>query len=82
MIKIFKTTKDGLEEIREIEKNCWVNFSNPTNGELGELLEKLNIPLNFLTDPLDVDERARSEMEDKCVLIILRISHFDEKREL
>jgi magnesium transporter len=28
---------------------------------------------------LDVDERARSEMEDKCVLIILRISHFDEK---
>jgi magnesium transporter len=79
MIKIFKTTKDGLEEIRGIEKNCWVNFSNPTNGELGELLKKVNIPLNFLTDPLDVDERARIEMEDKCVLIILRISHFDEK---
>jgi magnesium transporter len=79
MIKIFKTTKDGLEEIREIEKNCWVNFSNPSNGELVELSEKLNIPLNFLTDPLDVDERARIEMEDKCVLIILRISHFDEK---
>lgn len=79
MIKIFKTTKNGLEEIREIEKNCWVNFSNPSNGELVELSEKLNIPLNFLTDPLDVDERARIEMEDKCVLIILRISHFDEK---
>jgi magnesium transporter len=79
MIKVFKTTKDGLEEIREIEKNCWVNFSNPSNGELVELSEKLNIPLNFLTDPLDVDERARIEMEDKCVLIILRISHFDEK---
>ena len=79
MIKIFKTTKDGLKEIWEIEKNCWVNFSKPTNEELGKLLEKLNIPLNFLTDPLDVDERARIEMEDKCVLIILRISHFDEK---
>jgi magnesium transporter len=79
MIKILKTTKDGLGEIRETEKNCWVNFSNPTNGELVELSEKLNIPLNFLTDPLDVDERARIEMEDKCVLIILRISHFDEK---
>lgn len=79
MIKIFKTTKDGLKEIREIEKNCWINFSNPTNGELGKLLEKLNIPLDFLTDPLDVDERARIEMEDKCVLIILRVSHFDEK---
>jgi len=79
MIKIFKTTKEGLEETREIEKNCWINFSNPTNGELGKLSEKLNIPLDFLTDPLDVDERARIEMEDKCVLIILRIPHFDEK---
>jgi magnesium transporter len=78
MIKIFKTAKDRLEEIREIEKNCWVNFSNPSNGELIKLSEKLNIPLNFLTDPLDIDERARIEIEDKCVLIVLRVSHYDD----
>ena len=78
MIKIFKTAKDRLEEIREIEKNCWVNFSNPSNGELIKLSEKPNIPLNFLTDPLDIDERARIEIEDKCVLIVLRVSHYDD----
>ena len=60
MIKIFKTTKDGLKEIREIEKNCWVNFSKPTNEELGKLLEKLNIPLDFLTDPLTLMKEQES----------------------
>jgi len=63
MINIFKTTKDGLKEIREFEKGCWVNPSNPTSEETEKLRQKLNIPLDFLTDPLD-DERARIEVEN------------------
>jgi len=79
MINIFKTTKDGLEEISEFENGSWVNVSNPTNEELEELSQKLNVPLDFLTDPLDIDERARVETENKCILIVLRVASFDKK---
>jgi magnesium transporter len=76
MINIFKTVKDQLKEIKKFEKGSWVNLSNPTNEETEKISQKLNIPMDFLTDPLDVDERARIEVEKKCVLIVLRIPHF------
>jgi len=63
MINIFKTTKNGLKEIGEFEKDCWVNLSNPMSEEIEKLRQKLNITLDFLTDPLDVDERVRIEVE-------------------
>jgi magnesium transporter len=79
MINIFKTAKNELKEIRKFEKGCWINLSNPTNEETEEISQKLNIPIDFLTDPLDVDERARIEVEKKCVLIVLRIPCFEGK---
>ena len=78
MIKIFKTGQMNLERISEFEKDSWVNVSNPTNEELGMLSQKLNVPLSFLADPLDIDERARIEMERKYSLIVLRVPRFDE----
>lgn len=79
MIRIFKTTADGLKEVGEFEKGCWVNLSNPTKEEMERLHKELEIPLDFLTDPLDINERARIEREDKTVLIILRVPVYDEK---
>ena len=79
MINIFKTRQMDLKEISAFEKHSWVNVSNPSNEELEKLCQKLNVPLDFLTDPLDVDERARIEIENKCILIVLRIPRFDEK---
>jgi magnesium transporter len=79
MIKIFKTVKDQLKEIKKFEKGCWVNLSNPTNEETEKISRRLKIPMDFLTDPLDVDERARIEVEKKCVLIVLRIPCFEGK---
>ena len=42
----------------------------------------MEIPLDFLTDPLDVDERARVETEDGIMLIVLRIPKYDEKQPI
>ncbi len=77
MITIFKTAENGLKEVKEYERDCWVNLSNPTNEEIEELHRRMNIPLDFLTDPLDIDERSRIEMENKCVLIVIRTPHFN-----
>ena len=79
MISVYKTTQDGLKELSGFERDCWVDVSKPTNEELDKLSRELNIPLGFLMDPLDVDERARSEIEENdIILIVLRIPIFDE----
>jgi len=79
MITIFKTIQNNLKEISEFENDSWINVSSSTSEELGNLSQKLNVPLDFLTDPLDVDERARIEKENMCILIVLRVPRFDEK---
>jgi magnesium transporter len=45
---------------------------SPTPGEIEALVARFTIPPNFLTDPLDVDERARVEREEGNTLILLR----------
>ena len=79
MIEIFKKTEGELKRIKEFEKYSWVNLSNPTNEELEKLVQELNIPLDFLMDPLDLDERARTEIDEKCILIVLRIPQINEE---
>ena len=78
MIKIFKTTGNGFITIDNIEKDCWVNVTNPTPDELIKISEDLAIPLDFLTDSLDVDERSRIETENNTTLIVLRVPKFDK----
>jgi len=78
MIKISKNTDSGFISIDAIEKNCWVNVSNPSPEELITLSEDLSVPLDFLTDSLDVDERSRIETENNTTLIILRVPKFDK----
>ena len=81
MIQIFKTISDSLKEVSEIDTGCWINLVRPENGELDDLAQRTGIPLDFLTDPLDVDERARIEIEDDFVLIVLRIPYLDPDKD-
>jgi len=76
LISIFKSTHNGLEQIPDFVDNCWVNVVDPTSDEI-ERLTSQGIPQDFLTYPLDMDERARSEREDDGkMLILIRIPFF------
>jgi len=77
MIELLKSTDKGFVSIKNIESHCWVNVSNPSQEEIQSLSKELNIPLDFLTDSLDIDERSRIETEDNTTLIVLRIPKFD-----
>ena len=70
MITIYRGGTDGLERVNKYESGTWVNVVNPTQKEIEELVSWFNIPSDFLTDPLDVDERARIEREEGCILIL------------
>lgn len=73
MIQIFKSTENGIERLSSISNNSWINIIDPTPDELNEL-RSLRLPQDFLTYPLDLDERPRSEREDDgTLLIIIRI---------
>ncbi len=50
----------------------WVNIEPPfSQEELEEVAARFFIPLDFLTDALDIDERSRYEREDDARLIML-----------
>ncbi len=72
MIKIFKTFC-GYTEIPKIEKDCWINITEPTANEIHRLSEEFKIPSDIINDILDADERPRIEFEDDWSLIIMRI---------
>ncbi|MBI1225507.1 MAG: magnesium transporter CorA family protein [Bacteroidetes bacterium] len=72
MVKFY--TKEGgkLKVLDAPEHACWVNISPPfTPEELEEVAQQFDIPFDFLTDPLDIDERPRYERDEDKRLIIL-----------
>ncbi len=59
-------------ELQEAIPSCWINIAPPfLNKELEVFSEQYHIPLDFLTDSLDKDERSRYEREDDIRLIML-----------
>jgi len=75
MRTIYRGTREGLEQIDIYESGAWINLVNPTPDEIREIVSWFQIPPDFLTDPLDIDERARVEREEGSTLIVLRIPH-------
>jgi len=72
MITIYRSMQNGLETTEGYESGAWVHVVNPTPQEIEALVARFTIPPDFLTDPLDVDERARVEREEGNTLILLR----------
>ncbi|MEI7801987.1 MAG: magnesium transporter CorA family protein [Bacteroidota bacterium] len=74
MIKYWKTYEGKLKQVDAPESGCWINIYPPFNHEhLKKLSEQYNIPIDFLIDSLDIEERSRFEREDDTNLIVLRI---------
>ncbi len=78
MIRIFGWSENKFIPTDRVEKHSLINVINPDKSELDKLSAEMSIPPDFLTDPLDIDERARIETEDGVLLIVLRIPKYDE----
>ena len=75
MIEMYKTNEEReLKTVDEIVKGSWMNIVAPTESEISEICMKLNIPVNFLKDPLDDEERPRIEREDGPLTYYCRLS--------
>ncbi|MBV8252247.1 MAG: magnesium transporter CorA family protein [Chitinophaga sp.] len=73
MIQYFKNIDAKTVAIQAPEDGAWINITPPLKqSEFDQLSEELDIPLDFLTDSLDIDERSRYELEDKVRLIVIK----------
>lgn len=73
MIQYFKNINHRTIAIDKPEEGSWINVLPPLKQEeFTELSHKLEIPIDFLKDSLDIDERSRYEIEDKVKLIVIK----------
>jgi magnesium transporter len=74
---IYKANEEtGITRLENPAEGCWINLVDPTTEEI-ESIKALSVPADFLTYPLDLDERPRTEKEDDgTTLILLRIPFF------
>jgi magnesium transporter len=73
MIQYFKIIEHQTIAIDKPEVGSWVNVLPPLKQEeFSELSETLDIPIDFLKDSLDIDERSRYEVDDNVKLIVIK----------
>jgi magnesium transporter len=73
LIQYLKNINNQTIEIDRPEKGIWVNLVPPfKEEEFMELSETLEIPVEFLRDSLDIDERPRYELEDNVRFIVIK----------
>ncbi|MEP7142755.1 MAG: magnesium transporter CorA family protein [Ferruginibacter sp.] len=73
MIQYFKNIDHRTIAIDKPEDGSWVNVLPPLRQEeFTELSESLEIPIDFLKDSLDIDERSRYEIDDNVKLIVIK----------
>ncbi len=75
MIRYYAKVKGQLSELDQPDASCWINISPPfSHEELQDVANQFDIPLDFLTDSLDIDERSRYEREEDVRLIVVNTS--------
>jgi len=73
MIQYFKNIEHQTVAVDKPGDGVWVNVLPPLKQEeFSELSESLNIPIDFLKDSLDIDERSRYDIDDDVTLIVIK----------
>ena len=72
MLTIYQSNSIGqLQQVSDIVHNTLLYLVNPTDTEISQISNKLNVPKDFIRDSLDINERPRIEKEDSSMVIIL-----------
>lgn len=73
MINSFKIEEHKTVAVDKPSAGTWVNVLPPLKQEeFSELSIALDIPIDFLKDSLDIDERSRYEIDDQTKLIVIK----------
>ncbi|GAA5225047.1 magnesium transporter CorA family protein [Membranihabitans marinus] len=80
MIQYLIKESGKVIELDSIQPGCWINIKPPfAPNELNELADFFEVPIDFFTDALDIDERSRYEREEEARLILVNSAIINEK---
>jgi len=72
MIQYYRFQGKIVEEVNELSNAQWVHLCPPLSpDEIESYADQFNIPVDFITDSLDIDERSRYELEEESKLILI-----------
>ena len=72
MIK-YLISKNGYHETKEYSDKVWVNVTTPSHRDITILENEFGVPISFLNDIEDTEERPRIEYEDDWRMIVIRV---------
>ncbi len=73
MIQLFKNIEGVTTTVDNPENGTWVNILPPfRQEEFTDIADKLDVPIEFLQDSLDIDERPRFEVADNVKMIVIK----------
>ena len=82
MVHYYVTENRRITELEASRPGCWINIVPPfSHEELEEIAQQFDMPLDFLTDSLDIDERSRYEREEDVRLVLLNTPILNEAEE-
>ncbi|HIJ59192.1 MAG TPA: magnesium transporter CorA family protein [Nitrospirae bacterium] len=75
MIEFIKNSKEGLINIQNLEKGCWIKVTAPTEEDINYLINEIKVPYQFINYSCDEDENAKYDKIDNATLLIVDIPH-------
>ena len=79
MVQYIAKVDGKMEVLEQAQDHCWVSITPPFNTkELETEAQMLDIPIDFLIDSIDIDERSRHEVEDDVKLIVINTPILNE----
>jgi len=73
MIQYFKIAEGRFVPAVTHHEAFWIHLDSPNGDEIKTLIERYDLPEDFITDLQDSDENSRVEYEDGSTLIIIRV---------
>lgn len=77
MMRIYKTELETgtLNELKEMEEDCWIHLVHPTLDEVKQVCAKTGADERLISKVLDEEELSRIEVERESTLIVLNIPY-------
>lgn len=81
MVKFYNRIEHKLVETKSFSQDALIKVVNPSSDEIHMLSSLLNFDPDFIADSLDEDERARIEVDEDTILLILKVPMRNEEDE-
>lgn len=83
MLSIYQWVNGSLREVVTPDGPCWINLSDPSTEEILRVQTLTGVSREFLSDPLDRDERPRMDVDDDgTILIVVHVPYHEPNENL